>query len=253
MLAPTEFGKLIENATGQRDAVHVPCFEARLPQSSYSLVPGQPVKPSDAHAIMDGRAVFVERCFPDQMIGVIDPFLLSPVCPGDYFWVWLRPGNIQDLRHVWTHPAFDDAPPADPADTAISEDDSSANEPKRQGGMELGADGIVRVYEPGRLSGTDMSREQYDVLDKAMAEMNRVAQEAYNDGQPYSIRPGKVTVAQLLVKAREDVDQGYEEANIAVPEAYPTDRLHAMRHDVRAVLQDVLGKPVPRFEFVCGC
>lgn len=88
----SKMGKIL-SGENQRDAVHVavvPVFAHR------KLFPGQHVgvegnKTSD-------RAVNV---------GIVDPFLTSPIFDGQQFYLYLYPNTIQSLHHVWTHPAFE--------------------------------------------------------------------------------------------------------------------------------------------------
>jgi hypothetical protein len=86
-------GKLIE---GQqiRDAVHV----AIAPVVAGSVLqPGQHVGLIGDKASKDLKT-----------IGIVDPFLRQDVQPGEKFWLFLYPGTITSLKHLWTHPAFND-------------------------------------------------------------------------------------------------------------------------------------------------
>jgi hypothetical protein len=38
--------------------------------------------------------------------GCVDPFLDKPVQPGERYYLWVRPGTVTSLRHVWSAPAF---------------------------------------------------------------------------------------------------------------------------------------------------
>lgn len=79
-------GRPITDPAAGRDAVHVPV----LPMiATRVMVPGEHLTN-----------------------GCVDPFLKSPVQPGERYYLWLFPGTVTSLRHVWTHPAFDDE--ADP-------------------------------------------------------------------------------------------------------------------------------------------
>jgi hypothetical protein len=90
-------GQILDDTAG-RDAIHVAIAPVIAGQS---LDRGEPV------AIRDGRA------YPDHVnpIGVIDPFLPGGVDNGQRCWLFLKPGTITSLRHVWTHPLFDAATP----------------------------------------------------------------------------------------------------------------------------------------------
>jgi hypothetical protein len=49
-----------------------------------------------------GRAVPTEN-----YLGIVDPFLRWEIAKGDRFFLFIEPGTIRSLRHVWEHPDFD--------------------------------------------------------------------------------------------------------------------------------------------------
>jgi hypothetical protein len=91
-----QLGRLIEDGERRRDAIHI----AIAPVTAADrLTPAQHV--GLVHA---GNVELVGPC--DHNIGIVDPFLAEDVEPGQRFWLFLYPGTITGLRHVWTHPAF---------------------------------------------------------------------------------------------------------------------------------------------------
>lgn len=75
----------------EKDAIHIAVYPAT---AACLLLPG-------AHVglLPDGRMGNAEK-----KVGIVDPFLVSCVNPGERFWVYLYPGSITSLRHDWTHP-----------------------------------------------------------------------------------------------------------------------------------------------------
>ena len=78
----------------KRDAIHV----AVVPAIATGIL-----KPGDHVSYVDGKASLVGK-----KVGIVDPFLPKPVKTGDRCWVLLYPRTITSLRHVWTHPDFED-------------------------------------------------------------------------------------------------------------------------------------------------
>lgn len=79
----------------KRDAIHL-AVEPMV--ATVVLNPGQHVTAKGLPAI------------PSHGVGIVDPFLIAPVQPGERFWLVIYPRQIHSLRHVWTHPAFTDEP-----------------------------------------------------------------------------------------------------------------------------------------------
>ncbi|QJW94217.1 hypothetical protein [Frigoriglobus tundricola] len=91
-----QLGQLIEDGDRRRDAIHIAVAPVTAEER---LAPGQHVG-----LVQDGNLELVGPC--DRTIGIVDPFLAEAVEPGQRFWLFLYPGTITGLRHVWTHPVF---------------------------------------------------------------------------------------------------------------------------------------------------
>lgn len=104
-------GSLIDETIG-RDAIHLAVEPVLAAEQVY---PGQHV------GFVDGG---VGSSAPAK-VGIVDPFLKAPVYPGQRFLLVVYPRQITSLRHVWTHPAFDNqkAPVLVVVPTAVSNDD----------------------------------------------------------------------------------------------------------------------------------
>lgn len=91
-------------ADARRDAVHIAVAPVIAAES---LEPGQHVGLSER-----GRAILARVGI--EGIGVVDPYLTEHVREGEKFWLFLYPGTVTSLRHVWSHPAFKPVvPPAE--------------------------------------------------------------------------------------------------------------------------------------------
>ena len=87
----------------KRDAIHLAVEPVFCKQR---LLPG-----SHISHIGDNEVVLAEV---EKGHGIVDPFLTRPVEPGEWFWFVMYPRQIRSLRHVWTHPAFEEAPAEKP-------------------------------------------------------------------------------------------------------------------------------------------
>jgi len=88
---------MILGEKAHRDAIHL----AVEPVTSLmALYPGQHVGWEN----MDLRLVTAGA--KDGFIGIVDPFLVGRIEPGQKFWLVVYPRTITSLRHVWEHPNF---------------------------------------------------------------------------------------------------------------------------------------------------
>lgn len=96
--------------TEKRDAIHLAVFPVQA---------GERLRAGDHVALgVDGCAVFVAR---GAGVGIVDPFLLESVAPGERFWLVVYPRQITSLRHVWEHAAFPPSGETGPDAAAVIE------------------------------------------------------------------------------------------------------------------------------------
>lgn len=87
-------GTIIDE-TQRRDAIHLAVLPAL---AKHALLRGQGITVTNGIAEGDANGLCV-----------VDPFLQQEIVRGgERFWAILRPRLVQSLRHVWSHPAFED-------------------------------------------------------------------------------------------------------------------------------------------------
>lgn len=86
-------GTIIDENAG-RDAIHIAVEPV---EAGEFLHPGQHV--GAVNGVASSTVTHV---------GIVDPYLTAKVEPGQRFWLFVYPRQITSLRHVWSHPAFDD-------------------------------------------------------------------------------------------------------------------------------------------------
>lgn len=98
MEQPPRLGQLISDGDRRRDAIHIAIAPVT---AAVRLAPGDHVG-----FFREGNLDLFAHCDRSRTIGIVDPFLTADVEPGQRFWLFLYPGTVTGLRHVWTHPAF---------------------------------------------------------------------------------------------------------------------------------------------------
>lgn len=97
---PPKIGQIITGEE-QRDAVHIAVAPVT---AAYPMEPGEHIGLDD-----NGRA----SNHAAKNIGIVDPYLNDDVQQGQRFFMFLYPGTITSLNHLWTHPDFDVKPDAE--------------------------------------------------------------------------------------------------------------------------------------------
>lgn len=90
-------GTLIDENAG-RDAIHL---------AVEPIIAGEPLMPGWHVGLKEGKAVTDDAV---KKVGIVDPFLKKNILRGERFWLIVYPRTITSLRHVWSHPDFQDEP-----------------------------------------------------------------------------------------------------------------------------------------------
>mgnify|MGYP001562613129 CR=1 FL=1 len=90
-----QLGKIIENDYALKDAIHI----AIAP-----VVAAEDLRAGNHIGWTDRKKNEVGLC--QNTIGVVDPFITTPIKKGDKFYMCLYPNTITSLRHDWVHQDF---------------------------------------------------------------------------------------------------------------------------------------------------
>ena len=154
-----QIGKLLgrdESAT--RDAIHIAVLPAIAAQD---LAPGDHIRLDNGRAWQQGMR---------GAVGIVDPFLKTGPTKGARFWVFVYPGTITSLHHIWTHPEIEQS------EDSVSwlKDFANRNYIGYQDLLDSTADGNVCFGstsgpdEVGYEGGSDRAREFWEHYEKVM-------------------------------------------------------------------------------------
>jgi hypothetical protein len=104
-------GKLLTKPMS-RDAVHIAVVRV-------TAGPVEVLKPGQ-HVHLGGNFTAVSYA-NGEPAGIVDPYLTDEVTEGQSFWLFLYPGTITSLKHVWTHPDIPDIKQAHPSGMTFAE------------------------------------------------------------------------------------------------------------------------------------
>lgn len=95
-MEPVEVGKILQSGEQfERDAIHVAIIPV---MADMILYPGQSV------GVCEKQIPKVDTM--SESVGIVDPFLKDRIFPGQWFYLFLFPRTVSNLRHNWSHPAF---------------------------------------------------------------------------------------------------------------------------------------------------
>lgn len=94
-------GNVITDKDVGRDAIHLAVEPVT---AASSLRPGD-------HVGRNRDGTYGVHC-PGPHVGIVDPFITTPIKKGDRFLLIIYPRKITSLRHVWSHPDFPEDVPA---------------------------------------------------------------------------------------------------------------------------------------------
>lgn len=152
-----------------RDAIHLAVIPA---------IAEAPILPG-AHVAYDHETLIASRRAPgdETAVGIVDPFLTSPVLAGERFWLIVYPRTVTSLRHEWEHPAIPTV--ARVAPVQIEGDRAEAEAWLR---ANIGDHGIG---EPG-----DDRWDYGDTFETVVAKAESGQFDAYGDGVSYLLISG---------------------------------------------------------------
>lgn len=91
-MAEIKLGTLLSEV-GPRDAVHVPVIP---------MIADCKLKPAQRVGLVKPGVAGPS----DKEVGIVDPYLTSPVKKGEIFLLCLLPGTVVGMTHCWSHPEF---------------------------------------------------------------------------------------------------------------------------------------------------
>lgn len=116
-------GKILDGHK-PRDAIHIAVYAARARRTMNSGI----------EVFLEDNGIWADVCDKgygreQNSVGIVDPFIREKnegwyegvVKAGQWFYIWLTPNTISDLKHSWEHPSFPSQDPVYMKTTRTSE------------------------------------------------------------------------------------------------------------------------------------